>query len=131
MKFKVSDKERTVTKDIRFYIKDKDDRRIPNDLKVTYKYLTVSGFKDLWDTIQPELADDGTPINDDPERIVDIMDTVITNIEGAADEDGNDLPYNRNILDAVFNDMSARPAVMDAFVLLHTDNGRKAAKAKN
>lgn len=131
MKFKISDKEKTVKKTVRFYVKDENDKRIPNDLVVTYKYLSVKAFKELWDRVQPEVDEDGAAMEEDPDKISDIMDTVITNIEGTADEDGNDLPYDRHILDAVFNDMSARPAVMDAFVLLHTDNGRKAAKAKN
>lgn len=135
MRYIIADEDKTVTKNVKFTKKDKNDRNIPVDLSVTYKFLSVEGFTEFTEQTGPLLDDDGEKLeeslSESAQRIAEIMRPVVVDIEGVFDKDGNEIPYSDEVFNVVFNDMEARPAIIDAFQVLHTPTGRKQARAKN
>lgn len=109
----------TVTKRVFFTIPGQKRQ----DMSVEYHYLSKDEFKATLDEIKQSGEDDDGDF--------DLLNEAIVGIEGIRDSEGNEVAYTGDVLKKILNILPAGRALINMFFEIHSDIGRKEAKAKN
>jgi hypothetical protein len=132
---------RTVKRHIKFELPSDDGKKPAKaDLVVEFKVRTRDVLKARQKEVQKFVRNINVEIKkarENPDYEIEMPDVEldesylredIVNIEGCLDSEGNELPFNQDLLSAVLADRSAADAITAAWVELNSLNG---AKRKN